>query len=525
MPRTPDTIIQFFNVPWDSGYRNLRYFSSESSRDSYFSSRSHITYPDDFSESVTHAQPVKEGVPYTVRGGWDRWHNYNYMRFKNSAYTTGKWIYCFITSWSYSSEHSATFTFSRDIWVNNVENFIFPNQFIERETTDTVNDLPEPVSVNRYICEEKKPVSLTNNELIYVALASGLPQSGSHMTRTCYMNGTEYPYEMKASLNYSDIDNFIQQYATEGTLDRIISVFALPATMFRIESTMSITGVDATGTLDRHLTGYTPRHSKCYHYPYMYLEVGDYTGNRQIYKWENGFGDEYGTHFEFNLLSVASMSSFAMFQPLDSTNHSHAEGTQMLSHSVHGQIGWTADGFASWIAQNTTQIKAQQEQFIISTGASVVSGAVSGAVGGSMIGGIGSVVGSIGGALIGAGSSIANFAISQNALLNRADYTPNPTSVPDGAILGLLCNAMGGFYYRTVRMSDSELKALDYFFDRYGYNVNRIGSLNITHSPYYFVKTNGATVRGACPQSDRETMMEILDRGVTFWQSDNIGNY
>lgn len=47
MPRTPNTIIQFFNVPWDSGYRNLRYFGSESSRNTWFENRTHISYPND----------------------------------------------------------------------------------------------------------------------------------------------------------------------------------------------------------------------------------------------------------------------------------------------------------------------------------------------------------------------------------------------------------------------------------------------------------------------------------------------
>lgn len=526
MPQTPNTVIEFYNVPWDAGYRNLRYFGSEGARDSWFSGRSHITYPDDFSESVTHAQPVKEGVPYTVRGTWDRLHNYNYIRYKNNSYASGEWQYAFITGWSWSSEHSATFGFIRDIWINNVDKFTFPEMYIERETTNTVNDLPEPISVNRYVGEEKHTIhdgSHPVEALLYVILCSGGSSASDHDSYTCSICGLQYPFRMGTFDDPSLLKVWIDTYTVSGTADRIVTCFAVPRCLFDVGEN-SIIGKTIIKRCDRDSIGYTPKHSKCLRYPYTYIEVGDWFGNKQIYKWENGYGDENGQHFEVNQLSVCGMSSFLTLCPSDVNNQSKNEGEQSISHSIHGQIGWTVDGMSQWIAQNTSQIKAQQEQMILSTGSKLVSGAVSAGVAGAMTGGVGAVP-AVGGTLLSVGLDVANFNISQSAMMDRADFTPNSVGMPDGAVLGLLSQGRALFYYRTVHMSVSEMRALDDFFTRYGYCVNRYGSLNLSHSPYYFVKTNGACVRGACPQSDRDMMMAVLDRGVTFWSKDAIGDY
>lgn len=531
MPRTPNTVIQFFNVPWDSGYRNLRYFSSASARDTWFDGRSHLSYPNDTtSETLTveHAQPVKEGVAYTINKNWEQVHNYNYCRYKNGGYTNNDgWIYCFITGWQFASEHSANFSFVRDIWINNVDRFIFPEQFIERETTDTVNDLPEPISINRYIHSDKADFTITTGVPYYFMLASGLPEAESHGQRNCKIDYVDYPFQLYHSSDIKIINNNIEQYATNGTLDRIVGVFCVPKEFVNEDASTpnNLVGLRATTLLVRKYSSYTPKHSKCLRYPYCYLEVSDWTGNRKEYKWENGKGSEYG----FEIRATLGISSFVMAQPSLQDNFENSVdlyGVETVSHSCGAPCGYVGNGLENWMAQNSTQIKTQQEQFAIKTGASLVSGVAGGALTGAMVGGVGAVAGAVVGGAVSLGTNIADFALSQNQMMQQADFTPNSVSLPDGATMGLIGTGRMGFFYHSVYPSQRELIALDNYFTKYGYNVSRLGNISYEwENGHYFIKTGGAVVRGNCPQADRDMMMQILDRGVTFWNKDTIGDY
>lgn len=65
-----------------------------------------------------------------------------------------------------------------------------------------------------------------------------------------------------------------------------------------------------------------------------------------------------------------------------------------------------------------------------------------------------------------------------------------------------------------------EARALDSYFDKYGYNVYTVKEPQWNSRPKFnFIKTKGANIGGEIPQSDKEVINSLLDGGLTVWHS------
>lgn len=516
-----NAIVQFFNVPWDSGYRNLRYFSSASARDSWFASKAAdiSTYPlnDEGHElvKVSHASPVRLGKGYVISENWDKWNQFNYLRFKNREYSEGDWNYCFITGWEYISAHSAKVYFERDAWINNIGVMQFGDMYIERENTDTVNDLPEPVSINRYIRKMSWTEDPSGLNTLYCLLASTRMDGEA---AECTIDRVKYPMYLDTSYDISNILQTVKQFVDAGRDANLVMAFALPGEYVLRDDVHTISFKTKEVVASRKTGSYTPKNKKCLRYPFCYCQIGDYTGNSQILKWENGSGGSL--HFWIRG-GVGGNGLAQMSQRLSTGGSASDDGyTTSIAHSISVPIGLTGGGYASWLAQNMATINGQQQQQAISTG-SQLAGTVGSAITGAAIGGKAGVAGALVGGIAGAAIDLAGFEISQNTMMANAEFTPTNAQVPQGSIVPLYTMGLLGFFALSVYPCKSEMVALDNFFTRYGYTVNRIGKPNI-HGSHYFIKTSGAVVTGKCPQEERNLIMAALDRGVTFWTTDSF---
>ena len=75
------------------------------------------------------------------------------------------------------------------------------------------------------------------------------------------------------------------------------------------------------------------------------------------------------------------------------------------------------------------------------------------------------------------------------------------------------------FYFRNMCVNLSTAKAIDNFFDMYGYACNRHKVPNRSSRPYWnYVKTKGCVIVGSCPAEDIKKMCSIYDNGIRFWQ-------
>ena len=69
-------------------------------------------------------------------------------------------------------------------------------------------------------------------------------------------------------------------------------------------------------------------------------------------------------------------------------------------------------------------------------------------------------------------------------------------------------------------------RQIDDFLSVYGYLVSVNKVPNITgRAAWNYVKTNGSAVTGRAPADVLSMINALFDRGLTFWHTDDIGNY
>jgi hypothetical protein len=67
-------------------------------------------------------------------------------------------------------------------------------------------------------------------------------------------------------------------------------------------------------------------------------------------------------------------------------------------------------------------------------------------------------------------------------------------------------------------------RAIDEFFDMYGYKCHRVKVPEKAHrAAYWYTKTIDANIEGDIPQEDLQAIKDCYNRGITFWK--NASNF
>ena len=84
-----------------------------------------------------------------------------------------------------------------------------------------------------------------------------------------------------------------------------------------------------------------------------------------------------------------------------------------------------------------------------------------------------------------------------------------------------------GIYGHRAHIPEQQARMIDDYFEKYGYNVGRIGTINRNVRPQWtYIKTQGCNIKGNCPASSVAFVKKLYDRGITWWRyGDNVGNY
>lgn len=534
MPRQSDTVVELFNVPWDSGYRNLRYFASASARDSYFDShynrKTVAPNPTSGNTSELRASPVKPGsAEYVINVNWDAVRNFNYMRFKNRAYQEGDWIYCFITHVRAGWEHTCFISFTIDAWINNIGQISMKPCLVERKHTsnDTVTYEPEPFGVNAYVTKFNKSLASSSSVLQYVLFATTNEKGESPVKDEDFseIDGEKQGLFIKAG-DFLAMRLWINTFAENGFAQNIAAIIAYPSNYVKVDSVSKIRFSNPSPdgvSVSRYAGSYSPRNKKCLQYPYCYCTVSDKQKSTRVYRWEDGDGNG---KLDFTFSGGVGLAGAMTLTP--QFHDSDYQFLEDMTISIGYPMSYSANAFANWMAQNQASIQAQQTNQMISTGLSVATGAI-GVVGGAISGGAipaGMAAIGAGSSLLGQSAAHLQNASSIESRVEGAKFASVPSQVPSGTVNFLTRTGRLGFTAYSVYPRKAEFQALDDCFTRFGYAYNRISSINpTTRSAFTYYKTSGATVTGQAPQEERNVIADALDRGVTFWRNDDIGNY
>lgn len=513
----------------------------------------------------------------------DNLYDCNYLMFRNSAFGN-KVFYAFIDSVEYVNNNVSYVYYSIDVMQTWFFDFEVGECFVEREhsSSDEIgeNVIPEDFGVGDLIIQRKtdmplskyncvviqyvpneKYIDISDSQIIHnqvtwdssikdmVGIEQGRIRNGMYM-------GTK---SLAVEMRIDNIDFVhIAQQTISSLIRTLISISANIVSMtivpedFYLSSAKEEASVeplfwDFDIPLNKAFIGvdnqvYEPKNNKLFTYPFTQLMVSNNSGQTATFKWEyfNSFySDNPRATFSINgsLLPQTELLCFP-------TNYRHTvldyESGLMLNQ--YPTCSWSEDSFSRWWAQNGETFILSQIVSVIQTvnnvqniGANATVGTAAGIASGNAVGAISSAAsGALG--IRNTGINLISNALNAYgqilSLKNAPDQLAGQTA---SQAIKILQERMGYTAYQ-LSVNTQTAKMIDNFFSMYGYAVKSIKKPNIFTSGvkirnvWNYVKTQNTSIHHkpntGMNKEDEEKIQNILERGITFWQSnDVVGDY
>lgn len=486
----------------------------------------------------------------------------NYMMFRNTAYGT-KWFYAFITQIEYISNTTSRIYYSIDPMQTYLFDVNVGQCFVEREhaMTDVIGDNlnPESFELGEYVYDADyfpnifakanyvicilatwKAVYEDNKWVIKDATTGGVGGVDSGIYTGLTKNLFTYDLDNPRAC-VEDANHVIEAATKANKADGIVSITMYP----KFFMNWSITGDLATGlvpdTVDSipaftgTFDGYKPKNNKLYTAPFCGVYVDNLQGNAANYAYEY-FANRKPV---FNIVGAVNGNLECASIPI---NYKGLPTNFQESLLMGGfpQCAWDVDTFKAWIAQNKYAIAAGVATTAIDTVKQVALAATG-------VGMAGEVAG-MSAAMTGAGSAQTIQAVGQYA--NAYQNAQNVSYNTQGDILTKTINlvaqvktastqpnhargqqsssvfcAMGyqGFHYMPYRIQGQFARIIDDFFSMFGYKTNRLKVPNRNgRKAWNYVKTCGCTLTGSAPADVTAALVQIYDKGITFWRCTDL---
>lgn len=504
---TPESnLIILKGVPFSSTYQDLLTFSNESAQQSYFMGLAKFPAFSDFTYLRN-----QEGYPIRVEINAEQLQDCDYIMFQNSAYGN-KWFYAFITDVQYRADETSFIYFSLDIWQTWQFNFDVKQCFVEREhvNDDTIgkNILPEPVPGSDYYTRAENNFLVTDLN-VYVLLTettAGLSTIGpgtiSGWPQPCYI----YPVGTIDNFSAATVKNIIDELTAIKGPDVVIGIMTMPANMCNPDSAnaWSVKKNAVAPALP-----FTPKNNKLYTSPYCVLSV-ESQGSALELKFEN-FAIPTAPQLQF--YSAFGQNGAVICWPVN--YEGQADGVQyQCVLKDFPPLSWQTNSFSEWIARTKSTLLPT----LVTAGIGATTLAAGGAVALSTL------------AASSAGkAALASTAVNLPQMVGQGLAAASMPDKNNGGVLSaapMAINKKLGFYVRCRSYKTEILQLIDNYLSAYGYQVDAIKTPNIIgRQNWNYVKTNNSIVMGDVPAKVCREFEGILNRGVTFWHTTDIGNY
>lgn len=517
----PDTYIRLLTgVPLDNKYTDTITFQTQQNQINYFLSKVLYTYDKCSYQRADPAigQLAKIRVPVVA----EKIYNVNYVMFRNNNFGT-KWFYAFVTRVDYINDNMSQLSFEIDILQTWMFDYTVHPSFVIREHTNNdaigANVMPENVSIGDHVYGE----FLRSGEMYpyqaKICVAASFDKNLS--PAQAGLHGFVYN---GIALNIFDtaeeVNSFIDQATGDTKADGILSIFMVPSFITDNMSDEEELGVEHTPKkrafvdiqIDKEFgsfDGYTPRNNKLYTYPYNFLTV--ISGPSNIVEMHYEYFDS--TTCGFSLYGELSLNPQMILIPrhyrITDNNQDYRNMIMSLPLSGFPQCSYICDTYKMIMASQVNQY--QTKQLVNATG--------------GFFGTIANLVtGNIGGALNAAGGAISDAMMTEAKLQDQARLPPTAHTME----ADVTAYSLGYMDYRfaNTKIRGEFAKSIDDYFTMYGYATNRLKQPNIFgRRNWNYVRTSGAVITGSMPADDLAKIIDIFNRGVTFWHTTDVGNY
>ena len=495
------TVILASGIEWGNDYEHVRYYDNgKAGCLAHVRSKAVKTY--------TQSTPVRFGeLSYRGKGNESDVLKCNYLAFQNLPYSE-EWYFGFITRVEWMSDNSFKIFFEPDRFQNSFYGLKLKPCFVEREhvakTDDVIgaNLVPENIETGEYIVNSSAGLGFGLNNYYLVASADENGKNIEPEIDKNVMCGLTY-YNTPT---FSEIKEKIQTYINNGNGDAIVSIGQAPAICF------GTTSRELNMSFPTTLAGYTPKNKKLFQYPYSYLLVDCHDGAQYTFNIEF-----FRDGIKFNSQGIKLNMPAIWIYPENYKNEPTMGTPYGFTYSNFPLCAWTNDAYQAWLAQSQPLWDYQTKQQYLKTGQSFL-----GALGNLLGGNIGGAVESV------ATQAVNNFMYAEGIMAQMEQHDLVPPSAK-GNLSGSYVNASlfsNTIAFKTMCVTNDMAKTIDNYFDMYGYAVHKVKTPNLTsRSSWNFVKTNNCGLHGTCVLDDINFLQAMFNRGVTFWHTDDVGNY
>lgn len=539
-------VILAKDINLDNSYSNVLNYSLNDMLN-LLTSQAHVTYQaDNYSFVRENENQINIQAPY------ETCLNSNYLAFKNTRYSN-KWFFAFIKDVKYNSEKSTIITFEVDVFSTWFRDLTVKPVFVEREhvndDTRGLHTVPENLELGDYIVQSGSESSSQRQDLYFlyndndrlpVFAVSHMPTgttTGTYDVSPNYNGTWSGLWFMVVKNDDVDFARAIQQI--DNTPDcELYAIFMAPAKLVNASHTwrtstgnynFNYTYVNSNNTYEsigtigvnkeNHLdNNYTPVNKKLLTFPYCYFQISNYAGNVVNYKYED-FSGNYGSFDIIGAVSVgcdikllpSEFKPASQGQTIGDINYYKDRYSYAVDMYKLPTCGWTSDSYTNWLTQNSANIRMSK----ITSTAEIAMGAISMSQGNFILGST----------MITSG---VNGIKEQVSAKKTAELTPDSATM--GTNMGNLNFAMHNtFNIKKFTIKKEYARIIDDFMTRFGYQINRVKTPNITGRTYWnYVKigTGEDIGNGTIPNKFKDVLNQIFRSGTTIWHShDNIGNF
>lgn len=471
----------------------------------------------------------------------------NYCRYINADFNNSMYFYAFVDSIEYVAPQTSRLHIRTDCFTTYFDRIVKNQCFIEREhvydDTPGQHTLPEPTQdfemlvINRWerIWNSATPDWFMN--YFYVgAYATHAPGSDpiSPVASVDYAGNVPSPGHLyiaqvdDGAAMFKELIN--QKYEISYTVivpksavDTIqTNVSGIYVAQDKTESDSwdgdeEITITPFISSVSYAGRSHPIRNHKLCTFPYQYIEMTDLWDQSISLKPEQTAGEEF--HFYLHPESGA-IPSFTLYCKSYQQENAFCNS---ISVNCFPAVPYATSYYDQYMAIHKNQVEVEK----IKIDRELVKGYVGAGV--DVASGIGQLgIGSPTGANT-LGKGISGFMDTEIA---RRDYNakyadmkqrpPLVRNAPDGSVkLGV--DGIG-FHINTWVPTEEYMNQLDSFFDRYGYNISECKTPQWNSRPNYnYIKTVGCNFGGQIPESDKEIINSLFDKGIIIWHS--VGAY
>lgn len=308
---------------------------------------------------------------------------------------------------------------------------------------------------------------------------------------------------LNTAQNIQDLDDLLDTFISAGKVDEIVSIFEIPSIYYPEDETVT-QPVSYLHTISRPAAldgGYVPANKKLFTYPYNFLMVDTCNATHTYrFEWSNKLDANNNVALQFRSYCGLSPNPEILVAPLDYntvlTNNSPNMSETVLCHGFP-QCAFAIDAFRAYLAQNASKLVGN-----------IAAGAA-----GAITGGVGAVVGAVGiGGMISGGVD----ALTKGSSVKGSQGTDTEVAIQKK-----------GIYFKCMSVQEEYARAIDSFFDRYGYACCEIAAPNRNvRQNWTYTKTQDCCITGNVPVDALKKIKSIYNNGVTFWSNPSyVGDY